>query len=147
SFPRYQVKFEPEALNIRPPRLVDLWVQQPWSPLFIDWQITWFPTAQSATAEQSFGPVWNFVGADFVPLDINSVPAIGYTVRGRSLLSPIDGRIFDEPVKTLGKLLESARNGDKKDSNYPPAVLDVLERYEIVWSKTLGELPRGGLMG
>ena len=145
SFPRYQVTFEPEALNIRPFRLVDLWVQQPWSPLFIDWQITWFPTA--STAEQSFGPVWNFVEADFVPLDRKSIPSVGYTVRGRSLLSPIDERILQEPVETLGKLLKSARNSDKKDSNYPPAVLDVLERYEVVWSKTVCDLPRGGLMG
>ena len=147
SFPRYPVTLEPEALKIRPSRLVDLWVQQPWSPLFIDWQITWFPTDPSTNAEQPFGPVWKFGEADFVPSDIGSIPQAGHTVRGRSLLSPIDERIFEEPIDTLGKLLDKARTGAGKDASYPPAVIDVLERYEVVWSKTLKELPRGGLMG
>lgn len=144
SFPRYVVTFEPEAANVRPHRLVDLWVKQPWSPLFLDWQITWFPTEPSATTEDKpFGKVWNFGEADFVPTK-EPIPTVGHTVRGRSLLSPIDERIFKEPIETLGKLLKS---GGRKDSNYPPAVIEVLERYEVVWSKTLSELPRGGLMG
>ena len=37
------------TLNMRPHRLAELWVQQPWSPLFMDWQITWFPSTQSGT--------------------------------------------------------------------------------------------------
>ncbi len=146
--PHDQITLEPEALNIRPHRLVDLWVKQPWSPLFLDWQITWFPTAQSSTTEQPFGPAWNFGQADFVPLDRKSIPQQGYTVRGRSLLSPIDDRLFKEPVDTLRKLLESRSNGGaQKDSTFPPAVIEILKRYEIVWSETLRQLPRGGLMG
>ncbi|HEY0367033.1 MAG TPA: hypothetical protein VGC73_11215, partial [Pyrinomonadaceae bacterium] len=147
NFPRDQITLEPEVSNIRAYRLVDLWTRQPWSPLFIDWQITWFPTPQSSTPEHPFGPVWSFDEADFVPLDRKSIPTLGYTVRGRSLLSPIDDRIFKEPLDTLGKLLRSRRNGGQKDSNFPPAVVEVLERYEVVWSETLRELPRGGLMG
>jgi hypothetical protein len=143
---RDQITFEPESANIRPDRLVDLWVQQPWSPLFIDWQVTWLPTPQPPTPDHPFGPEWNFDEADFVPLDRQSIPKQqGYTVRGRSLLSPIDDRIFKEPLDTLGKLLE--HNGGKEDSAYPPAVTEVLKRYEVVWSETLSELPRGGLMG
>ena len=147
SFPRHPIILEPEALNIRPHRLVDLWVKQPWSPLFIDWQITWFPTSPSMTAEQPFGPVWNFGEADFVPADRGSIPTQGHTMRGRSLLSPIDERIFKEPIDTLGKMLRSRRNGQQKESEFPPAVLEILERYEVVWSETLHELPRDGLMG
>jgi hypothetical protein len=148
NFPRDQITFEPEAANIRPHRLVELWGRQPWSPLFIDWQITWFPTAPSSIADQPFGPVWNFKEADFVPKDRQSIPRQGFTVRGRSLLSPIDERIFKEPIDTLGKLLNARRNGGgQKDSNFPPAVVEVLERYEVVWSETLRKLPQGGLMG
>src|SRR6201988_1955718 len=145
--PHDQITLEPEALNIRPVRLVDLWVKQPWSPLFLDWQITWCTTTQTTTTEQPFGPVWKFGQADFVPLDRKSIPQQGYTVRGRSLLSPIDDRLFKEPVETLGKLLESRSNGGPRDTTFPPAVIEVLRRYEIVWSETLRQLPRGGLMG
>jgi hypothetical protein len=147
SAPADHINFgKPGALDIRAHRLVDLWVQQPWSPLFIDWQITWFPTTQPPTAEQPFGPVWNFGDADFVPLDKKSIPTTGYTVRGRSLLSPIDNRIFKEPIDTLRELL---RDGDdRKDAaNFPLAVREVLSRYEIVWDKTLGDLGDAGLMG
>lgn len=144
--PTDKISFEPEALNISPDRLVDLWVKQPWSPLFVDWQITWFPTQEPASAEHPFGNSWRFGDADFVPAK-RSIPDKGYTVRGRSLLSPIDERIFREPVETLGKMLAARRSGEHKDSAFPPAVLEVLERYEFVWNKTLHELPRGGLMG
>ena len=145
--PHDQITFEPETLNIRPHRLVDLWVKQPWAPLFLDWQITWFPTTQAATTTHPFGPVWEFGQADFVPSDRKSIPRQGYTVRGRSLLTPIDDRLFKEPVETLRKLLETRSNGQQKATAFPPAVIDVLERYEIVWSETLRQLPRGGLMG
>lgn len=145
SYPSEQVIFGPDTAVIRPHRLADLWVQQPWSPLFIDWQITWFPTAQTSSAEQPFGPVWNFGEADFIPVDRQSIPKEGFTLRGRSLLSPIDDRIFKEPIETLGKLLKARRNDGKQE--FPPAVIDVLERYEIVWNKTLIDLPRAGLMG
>jgi len=141
-----RVTFEPEASNVRPYRLVDLWVKQPWSPLFLDWQITWFPTPQPSTAEHPFGPVWNFDNADFIPLDQKSIPQEGYTVRGRSLVSAIDERIFKEPIDTLGKLLDSGRNGGQ-NKDFPPAVIEVLGRYEVVWSQTLRDLPRAGLMG
>ena len=146
SIPFDEVTLQPEAAKIYPYRLVDLWVKQPWSPLFLDWQITWFPTPP--TAENPFGETWSFREADFIPSDRESIPRKGYTVRGRSLLSPIDERIFKEPIDTLGKLLDSgSRSGKQKDSNFPPAVVEVLKRYEIVWSETLRKLPRGGLMG
>ncbi len=101
TFPAHQIKFgKPDALDIRAHRLAEVWGQQPWSPLFIDWQITWFPTAHTPTAEHDFSQVWNFRGADFVPLDKGSIPTTGYTVRGRSLLAPIDDRIFNETDRT-----------------------------------------------
>jgi hypothetical protein len=81
-------------------------------------------------------------------LDQNSIPQKGHTIRGRSLLSPIDGRIFNEPVETLRQLL-AGKTTQPQDgvSPFPAVVADVLSRYEIVWDKTLGELEASGLMG
>jgi hypothetical protein len=151
SFPRDQINFgKPGALDVPPHRLAELWGQQPWSPLFLDWQITWFPTPEMSAAEDGFGTVWPLRSFDYVPLDQKSVPEKGYPIRGRSLLSPIDARLFKEPIETLRDLLQSRRGGTPhKDGNpaFPKAVADVLSRYEIVWDKTLGELEGAGLMG
>jgi hypothetical protein len=124
-------------------------VEQPWSPLFIDWQITWFPTPGASTEDHPFGPTWSFAGTDFAPLDRQSIPRTGYTVRGRSLLSPIDERIFKEPIDTLRDLLRPPQEGTPADekSAFPPRVREILSRYEIVWDKTLRELAGAGLMG
>jgi hypothetical protein len=150
SVPFDKITFtRPGAPSTRPDRLVELWVEQPWSPLFIDWQITWFPTPQTSTADNPFGPAWNFGETDFGPLNRESIPQTGYTVRGRSLLSPIDERVFKEPIDTLRELLHPTENGVRKDekSTLPPMVREILSRYEIVWDKTLGELGSAGLMG
>jgi len=150
SVPFDKITFtRPGAPDTRPDRLVEMWVEQPWSPIFIDWQITWFPTAPGSTAEQPCGPAWNFGETDFGPLNRESIPQTGYTVRGRSLLSPIDERLFKEPIDTLRELLHPTENGVRKDekSTLPPIVREILSRYEIVWDKTLGELGDAGLMG
>lgn len=150
SVPFDKITFtRPGAPNTRPDRLVEMWVEQPWSPIFIDWQITWFPTPPSSSAEHPFGPAWNFGEADFGPLNRESIPRTGYTVRGRSLLSPIDDRLFKEPIDTLRELLHPTEGGVVKDekSTLPPIVREILSRYEIVWDKTLGELGSAGLMG
>lgn len=148
KFPLDELKFgKPNALNIRAHRLVDLWVEQPWSPLFLDWEITWFPTTPSATAEHSFGPAWISSQADFNPLNAESLPKAGQTVRGRCLLSPIDERIFKEPIDMLRDLLREDDNRQGDDSFSRADVREVLKRYEIVWDKTLKELAGAGLMG
>src|SRR6185369_9853747 len=113
KFPLDEVKFgKPNALNIRAHRLAALWSEQPWSPLFLDWEITWFPTTSSATPEHSFGPAWISGHADFRPLNAESIPRTGQTIRGRCLLSPIDERIFKEPINMLRDLVQDSRDGD-----------------------------------
>src|ERR1051325_5116129 len=149
STPRDEIRFgRGNVFDVAPHRLVEFWGEQPWSPLFLDWQITWFPTPQIPTAERLFGTAWNFVGSDFSPTD-PLAPQTGYTVRGRSLLTPIDDRIFKEPIDTLKKLIETREGGASKDkdSTFPPMVREILSRYEIVWNKTLHELADAGLMG
>jgi hypothetical protein len=142
--------------EILPDRLVDLWERQPWSPLFVDWQITWFPSTPQLVPRQGqngkdFGPVWPFGEHDFKPLDLESLRSVikkGITVRGRSLLSPIDGRIFKEPIDTLRNLLKPvADDQQKRPSAFPEEVAKILRDYEVVWDKTLAQLESSGLMG
>ncbi|HEX6716020.1 MAG TPA: hypothetical protein VF088_02850 [Pyrinomonadaceae bacterium] len=148
KFPLDEVKFgKPNALNIRAHRLADPWIEQPWSPLFLDWEITWFPTSSSSTPEHSFGPAWVGGQADFTPLNAASIPTKGFTIRGRSLLSPIDERIFKEPINALRDLLREDDNS-KGDNSFSRAdAREVLKRYEIVWDKTLKALSSAGLLG
>ncbi len=147
-FPQDELKFgKPDALNIRAARLADLWGAQPWSPLFLDWEITWFPTTPSATPEHSFGSAWISDQADFRPLNAESIPKTGQTVRGRSLLTPIDERIFKEPIDMLRELVRDDDNRPGDNSFARADVREVLKRYEIVWDKTLKELAGAGLMG
>jgi hypothetical protein len=134
-------------LNVLPYRLAELWRQQPWSPLFLDWQITWLPTPLS---DQGFGSAWRLGKYDYKPVNRESLPQAGYTVQGRSLLAPVDERIFMEPIETLRGLLDSRRGPDKKaegNSAFPAAVAEILSRYEEVWDKTLRKLASAGLMG
>ena len=146
KFPLDVVKFgKPNALNIRPDRLAELWTEQPWAPLFLDWEITWFPTTSSSTSEHSFGPAWVAGQADFAPLNAASIPTKGYTIRGRSLLSPIDERIFKEPINALRDLLREDSEGDNSFSRADAR--EVRQRDDIVWDKTLKELSGAGLMG
>jgi len=148
SFPLDEVKFgKQNELNLRAHRLAALWVEQPWSPLFLDWEITWFPTTSSSTPEHSFGPAWISTQADFSPLNAESIPKTGQTIRGRCLLSPIDERIFKEPIKMLRELLQEDDNRQVDNSFSRADVREVLKRYEIVWDKTLKELAGAGLMG
>ena len=147
-----QIRFRTASgVEISPERLVDLWERQPWSPLFVDWQVTWFPATPQLTPQndgKDFGPVWPFREHDFEPLDLESLRSVikkGITIRGRSLLSPIDGRIFEKPIETLRELLKPA--GGDKSSAFPKEVAEILRDYETVWDKTLAQLESSGLMG
>ena len=148
DLPVDQIRFgKPGALDLAPYRLLELWGQQPWSPLFIDWQITWRPTPNAGA---NFEPAWRLNDHDYFAPDRKSLPSKGYTVRGRSILSPIDGRVFDEPIGTLRQLLKPpAVREDASPGKpvFPQVVREILSNYQIVWDKTLAELSGGGLMG
>ncbi|HEX3558237.1 MAG TPA: hypothetical protein VHU19_03485 [Pyrinomonadaceae bacterium] len=148
DLPRDRIRFgKPDALDVRPGLLAELWAQQPWSPLFIDWKITWRPTKNTGP---DLGPVWCLDEYDYEPKDRQSLPSGGASVSGRSMLSPVDGRIFDEPLATLRELLKPVPEREKKkglNPAFPAAVAEILSRYRIVWDKTLDELSRAGMMG
>lgn len=135
------------ASEVRPRLVAELWVRQPWSPLFIDWKISWRPTRNPAP---DLGPVWRFGEYDFKPKDIESMPTGGSSVRGRSMVSPVDGRVFAEPLNMLRELLKPPSDKDKKKgltTPFPAAVAEILRRYEVVWDKTLADLASAGMLG
>jgi hypothetical protein len=137
----------PNAPNVRPGLLAGLWVRQPWSPLFIDWKISWRPTENRG---KDLGPVWRLNEYDYEPKDRESLPEAGKSVSGRSMLSPVDGRIFEEPLKTLRELLEPLTEKDRRkglNPAFPAAVAEILSNYRVVWDKTLAQLAREGMMG
>jgi hypothetical protein len=65
------------------------------------------------------------------------------------MLSPIDGRVFAEPLGMLRELLKPASDEGRKGTAtpFPAAVAEILRRYEVVWDKTLCELASAGMMG
>lgn len=139
-----------DGTEIRPSRLAEFWARQPWSPLFLDWQITWFPTNPQLVPRRDgkdFGPTWPLAEHDYEPLDRKSlepfIHSTGITVRGRSLLSPIDERIFKKPIDTLRSLLEP----NEDNPAFPPKVVDILKDYKVIWDETLKKLGQSGLMG
>jgi hypothetical protein len=135
------------ASEVRPRHVAELWVQQPWSPLFIDWKIRWLPTKNEGPG---LGPVWSLREYDFKPKDIESLPASGSSVRGRSMLSPVDGRLFNKPLEMLQELLKPVSEEDQKKgltTPFPAAVSEILSRYKVVWDDTLGQLKAAGMMG
>jgi hypothetical protein len=148
DLPRDAVKLTAaNASDVHPRQVAELWVRQPWSPLFMDWKISWRPTKNAGA---DLGPVWLFDRYDFKPKEKESLPAVGSSVRGRSMLSPVDGRLFAEPLEMLRELLNPATDADKKKGRatpFPAAVAEILKRYEIVWDRTLSELEKAGMMG
>ncbi len=77
---------------VLPEALVAVWGQQPWSPLYIDWNVSWhaspaglkdwtFPTGQRALH-------YDYRQPDGVPAAGREAPA---AVKGRSLMAPMDG--------------------------------------------------------
>lgn len=145
TFPEDSISFDKPGVKAE--QLAALWEQQPWAPLFLDWQVTWFPTADLPATADGFGPTWPLRNFDYAPLDKNSIPSTGYTFKGRSLLSPIDGRILKEPIDTLRQLLHGDNQERQENAAFPKAVVEVLKRYEVVWDKTLAQLGASGLMG
>ena len=135
------------APDVPPSMLAELWVRQPWSPLFIDWEISWLPTTNAGA---DFRPVWSLGKYDYEPKDRESIPKGGVTLTGRSMLSPVDGRIFDEPLKMLRELIAPLSEGDKQRGLNPafhPAAAEILRNYEVIWDKELATLASAGMMG
>ena len=131
-----------------PARLVGLWGEQPWSPLYLDWRVTWYPTSPGPA---DFGPSWRLGDHDYHPAPGAAPPTSkpGHSSSGRSQLAPVLGRALEEPIQALRKLLEphpeaAAAAGDALSDR---RVREILDRYQLVWDEPLRELKESGLLG
>ncbi|MDX1413781.1 MAG: hypothetical protein R3293_06290 [Candidatus Promineifilaceae bacterium] len=118
-------------------RLGSLWLKQPWSPLFLDWQITWYPDSRSG-----FPTGWTLdtSAMDYRPASGQSGTGKGIVLRGRSLMAPQMGRVFTDPIEKLRALL-------KGDAHFDPQVAKVLQGFLVAWDDQLQELQANGLLG
>ena len=77
---------------------VDAWVQ-PWTPLFLNWRVTWFPTA--ALPKDMRGE-WTFDGSDYKWTGLGRLDySIAVTVQGRSILAAPSTKAFAKAVFDL----------------------------------------------
>lgn len=97
------------------PLLARLWDKQPWSPLYLDWQITWY---SDEALDSDLGPVWRLEADanDYRPTPASPIPANGKVLKGRSLMAPQMGHVFTDPIADLQNLLK----GEKVHGLDPP---------------------------
>ncbi|HYY98024.1 MAG TPA: hypothetical protein VE642_05495, partial [Pyrinomonadaceae bacterium] len=135
------------APDVPPSMLAGLWVRQPWSPLFIDWKISWRPTK---TDGADFRPVWSLGKYDYEPKSRETIPRVGASLTGRSMLSPVDGRLYAKPLELLREMIAPPPADDRKRGLNPafhPAAAEILRNYEVIWDKELAALKSAGMMG
>jgi hypothetical protein len=128
----------PAALS----RLVSLWVQQPWAPLHLDWQITFYPSQGTA---EGFGPDWQPADHDYVPATGQPASTAAYTVRGRSLMAPAAGRLLTDPVQEVIDLL--SQKDEAGLAAFDIAIKRALLQNAAAWNHQLEELESDGLLG
>ncbi|WP_428030912.1 hypothetical protein [Ancylobacter sp.] len=98
--------------EVLPEMLVAVWGQQPWSPLYIDWDLVWH-ASPGGLKDWTFATGQHPLHYDYrqpahVPAARRDTPA---RVRGRSLLAPMDGRFVTGALEAA--IAESRlNNGD-----------------------------------
>jgi hypothetical protein len=102
----------------QPPGIVSAFPwQQPWQPLFLDWEVSWYPIP----FQQADGTAnWSFDGSDYVLSDDFVVPSITpLSFSGRSILTPkpsvefqarIGQYIDDYPGSPVAQLLQQIQS-------------------------------------
>ncbi|MEL6970390.1 MAG: hypothetical protein AAFZ63_10105 [Bacteroidota bacterium] len=95
------------------PFSVQSWIQ-PWSPIFLEWSIKWFPTYSQKTTEDPWvfdRDEWVFDGNDYnwTGTSLNNSIAMGYT--GRTVLSSHSVLNFENRLKAY---IEKSKMPDKK---------------------------------
>ena len=125
--------------------LIRVWGQQPWSPLYLDWEVTWRPYPDEPGKGCDIQG-WAFGQVDYEPQ--GQPPQNGHTLRGRSPMTPVNMRLLNEPLATLRALLRGRLEGDQAagDANLHK-VAELLSDLAVWWDQDLKEIESGGLMG
>lgn len=110
------------------PGIAKYWRQQPWSPIFFDWQITWHP---ADGAEKQWHQQWDRNDIDFhARAGDESLRSGEASIRRRSLLVPIAGKALTDPIEDLMAL-----------------TAERMHRYVPSWQTNLQDLKNARLLG
>lgn len=74
------------AQTVAPALVPPAWKEQPWQPLYLDWEIAWYPMPFRPT-DNTQRPNWSFNGLDYEFVPGMSVPE-RKLLQGRSVLTP-----------------------------------------------------------
>ena len=107
---------------VLPELLVAVWGQQPWSPLYIDWSVSWH-ASPAGLQDWSFATGQHPLRYDY--RQPPGVPAPGrenpVRFKGRSLMAPMDGRFIADALRAA--IAESRLNdGDFATLTHTPLV-------------------------
>lgn len=102
--------------------VVEIWGEQPWSPLYLDWEISWHPTPPGRDGTDDPWPDWEFdVDAkrpeamfDYRPKGSPRADK-GTRFAGRGLLLPMTGSYFEEPVNRWSAMRGGRENLDMRN--------------------------------
>lgn len=118
-----------------------LWASQPWSPVHLDWQIRFVETARG---KDGFGDGWTFKGEEYAAGHVDTTGK-ARTLRGRSLLAPILGSFFSDPIHELTEIL-----GDRVDEDGLALSADMksaVSTHAKTWIADLEAMAKDGIVG
>lgn len=107
--------------GVRPsPQAIGAWTQ-PWSPLYLCWRVTWYPSDANPGAAVSEN--WNFNGLDYDWAGLSGFDhSKAVTLQGRSLLTSTSTRAIQDSLRGLFDL----KTGDDGDPALDKAALEKL---------------------
>lgn len=106
------------------------WKEQPWSPLFLDWRLTWHPAPDDNTPKN-----WQWSNSDYRFKDENSQSAPEDStdvIQRRSLLTPIDNDALKKPVEALLALIGKGAPLSRYDASGWRAELEALQHDNLL---------------
>jgi len=108
------------------PTFVKFWREQPWQPIFMDWQVNWIPSEPP--------DLWQRNETDFQFSKASPKKSgAAIAIRERSLLTPLSGNLVDHPLNELEKLIDADLEGD-------------LRSFQD-WTGLIADLKGGALVG
>jgi hypothetical protein len=95
--------------GVRPSPLgVDRWAQ-PWTPIFMSWRVTWYPTPYPPAANPSTLADWSFNGLDYHWTGVSKFEhSKAVTLQGKSVLASTNTKALQDSLEGLAALLEEA---------------------------------------
>jgi hypothetical protein len=132
-------------------RLASLWGKQPWTPLYLDWQVVVYKSDTAVDKDGSFGQGWQFGGYEYTAVGDAAAKKL-QVLQGRSLLNPMVGRYFTDPIDELLDLFATvdgtgSAESKEKLSDFYLSMQKALSEHVATWRDMLTKLETEGLVG